>query len=337
MSIARSVRRGLTTLAAALLLAAALVPSAATPAAADSGADFIAMANGYRASQGIGPVAFHSALDQIATERGVQISEPNGFYHDFDYLKDRFDDFGICWRSFGEIIALNGSGSVSSFGSQWWNSPTHKGIMLGTTYPFTHAGGSRHQAGGTWYGVMVFVQLCGASVPPVQDGTFSDIGNSLFRAEIEWLVSEEIAAGCTPTKYCPINTVTRAQMASFLKRAMNLPPASRDYFADDGSSIHEDDINRLTEAGVTSGCGGNRYCPSAYVSRAEMASFLVRALGLPSTSTDYFWDDDGSMHEESINRLASAGIVDGCGSGRFCPGWGVSREQMAAFVERAFR
>jgi len=168
-------------------------------------------------------------------------------------------------------------------------------------------------------------------------GSFSDIGSSLFRAEIEWLVDEAIAAGCTTTKYCPTYTVTRAQMASFLKRAMDLPPASRDYFTDDGSTIHQDDINRLTEAGVTDGCGADRYCPSAYVNRGEMASFLVRALGLPPTSSDHFWDDNGSLHEDAINRLAAAGIVDGCGSGKFCPGWGVSREQMAAFIERAFR
>lgn len=336
MSIPRRARRLLTTTVAALLLAAALVPASAAPVAALDGSSFVAMANGYRASVGIGPVSFHAAIDQIATERGVQISEPGGFYHDFDYLKRRFDELGVCWRSYGEIIAYNGSGSVSDFGAQWWNSPGHKSIMLGSTYPFTHASGSRHQAGSGWYGVMVFVELCGASVPP-PTGTFSDIGGSLFRAEIEWLVSEEIASGCTPTKYCPVNTVTRAQMASFLKRAMNLPPASRDYFSDDAASIHQDDINRLTEAGVTSGCGGGRYCPSAYVNRAEMASFLVRALSLPPTSTDFFSDDNGSIHEDAINRLAAAGVVSGCGGGGYCPGWGVSREQMAAFIERAFR
>jgi hypothetical protein len=178
------------------------------------------------------------------------------------------------------------------------------------------------------------VKLCEGSAPP---GSFSDIGSSPFRAEIEWLVDEEIAAGCSPTRYCPGWTVTREQMASFLKRAMNLPAADRDHFWDDGGSMHEDDINRLTEAGVTGGCGEGRYCPHAYVNRGQMASFLARALDLPETSSDFFWDDDGSMHEDDINRLAAAGIVDGCGNGGFCPGWGVSREQMAAFIERSFK
>ena len=37
-----------------------------------------------------------------------------------------------------------------------------------------------------------------------------------------------------------------------------------------------------------------------------MASFLVRALGLPATGSDFFTDDESSVHESDINRLAAA-------------------------------
>jgi hypothetical protein len=67
-----------------------------------------------------------------------------------------------------------------------------------------------------------------------------------------------------------------------------------------------------------------------------MAAFLVRALRLGPTSADFFWDDDGSPFEDDINRAAAAGITGGCGSGRFCTGDPVTREQMAAFLHRAF-
>jgi len=36
------------------------------------------------------------------------------------------------------------------------------------------------------------------------------------------------------------------------------------------------DIDALVDAGVTSGCGGGKYCPSAYVTREQMAAFLNR-------------------------------------------------------------
>lgn len=331
MSIARSLHRSIaTTATAALLLATVILPAAPAPVAAAGGSSFVSVANGYRTENGRAPVSLHTQIDQIAVERGRQLAEDRELGHDFDYIKARFADFGICWRGFGEIVAYNGSGDFEAFGNQWWNSDGHRKVMLGD---YTHAGGSRELGGDRWYGVMIFVNLCEGSTA----GSFTDIGSSIFKPEIEWLVGEKIAAGCSATRYCPVNAVTRAQMASFLKRALNLPAAPRDYFWDDAGSMHEDDINRLTASGVAGGCGDGKYCPNASVNRGQMASFLARALGLPSTSRDYFWDDNGSMHEADINRLAAAGIVGGCASGRYCPGSAVTREQMAAFIERSFK
>jgi hypothetical protein len=66
-----------------------------------------------------------------------------------------------------------------------------------------------------------------------------------------------------------------------------------------------------------------------------MASFLVRALNLPASGTDFFTDDNSSIHENDINSLAAAGITGGCTATTFCPHQSVTREQMAAFLERA--
>ena len=135
--------------------------------------------------------------------------------------------------------------------------------------------------------------------------------------------------------FCPGDNVTREQMASFLVRGLDLPTTSSDYFVDDEESGHEADINRLAASGITGGCADGRYCPRSSVTREQMASFLVRGLHLPATSTDYFADDDVSPHEADINRLAASGITGGCAEGRFCPRSTVTREQMAAFLHRA--
>ena len=37
-------------------------------------------------------------------------------------------------------------------------------------------------------------------------------------------------------------------------------------------------INRIAEAGITTGCSATRYCPGGHVTRAQMAAFLHRAL-----------------------------------------------------------
>ncbi|MGH2428636.1 MAG: S-layer homology domain-containing protein [Candidatus Limnocylindria bacterium] len=163
---------------------------------------------------------------------------------------------------------------------------------------------------------------------------FSDIASSPFRNDIVWLAETGITGGCGNGRFCPDQAVTREQMASFLVRALDLPATGTDYFTDDGSSIHHADINRLAASGITGGCDDGRFCPRNVVTREQMASFLVRALDLPATGTDYFTDDGSSIHEADINRLAASGITGGCGGSRFCPAAGVTRGQMAAFLRR---
>jgi hypothetical protein len=164
---------------------------------------------------------------------------------------------------------------------------------------------------------------------------FTDADSSKFYADILWLTREGITAGCATARFCPNGLVTRGQMATFLTRALNLPAANRDYFTDDESSTHEANINAVARAGITVGCSSSRFCPNGTVTRAQMATFLARALDLPSTNRDHFTDDEGSTHERSINALAESGITHGCGSTTFCPSGGVTRGQMAAFLHRA--
>jgi hypothetical protein len=164
---------------------------------------------------------------------------------------------------------------------------------------------------------------------------FHDIGATSFQADIAWVAERGITVGCGAFVYCPTQQVTRGQMASFLVRALHLPSTTTDFFSDDETSVHEADINALRAAGLTSGCGATTYCPTQQVTRAQMASFLVRALDLPSSTTDYFSDDETSIHEADINAFAKAGLTYGCGGGKYCPAAGVTRGEMAAFLHRA--
>ncbi|MGF1668415.1 MAG: S8 family serine peptidase [Acidimicrobiia bacterium] len=115
---------------------------------------------------------------------------------------------------------------------------------------------------------------------------FLDDDESVFEADIEALAAAGITLGCNPPRndrFCADDQVTRAQMAAFLVRGFNLPPEPGDRFADDNGSVFEEDIEALAAAGITRGCNppfNDRFCPEDTVSRAQMASFIVRALGL---------------------------------------------------------
>ena len=69
------------------------------------------------------------------------------------------------------------------------------------------------------------------SAPPKPP--FTDIKKSKFAKDIAWLFAIGHHGGCSKTKFCPNDTVTRGQMASFLARALNLPKSKKDYFRDD--------------------------------------------------------------------------------------------------------
>ena len=64
----------------------------------------------------------------------------------------------------------------------------------------------------------------GTYVPPPCDGDFDDVAcPSQFAAWIEQLAAEGVTGGCGGNNYCPLNNVTRGQMAAFLYNAFDLP------------------------------------------------------------------------------------------------------------------
>ncbi|MGI9585304.1 MAG: hypothetical protein ACR2N7_06905, partial [Acidimicrobiia bacterium] len=115
------------------------------------------------------------------------------------------------------------------------------------------------------------------------------------------------------------------------------------WFLDDDDSVFEADIEWMAAEGITRGCnprdGNTKFCPDSYVTRGQMAAFLVRALSLTERLDDPFIDDDDSIFEADIEKLAAAGITRGCnpqeGNTKFCPDNRVTRGQMAAFLVRA--
>ena len=114
---------------------------------------------------------------------------------------------------------------------------------------------------------------------------FADVDTAQWWASyVERLAEMDITKGCTadPLRYCPTGTVTRGQAASFLARALDLEADPSGGFVDIEESTHAGAINALAKLKITTGCTQDplRYCPSAQVTRAQVASLIARALGL---------------------------------------------------------
>ena len=131
--------------------------------------------------------------------------------------------------------------------------------------------------------------LDGADPAPVASTRFADVDATHPHAEfIERLAELGVTAGCRDgTDFCPDGTVTRAQMAAFLSRAFNLAEGPDPGFSDVASDAwYAADVAKLAASGITGGCGdGTIFCPDRDVPRAQMATFLARALDSSEENT----------------------------------------------------
>lgn len=114
------------------------------------------------------------------------------------------------------------------------------------------------------------------------DNRFADVDYTQWWAPfVDHLAALGITKGCStdPALFCPSETVTRGQTASFLTRAFQLAPAEPAGFTDTEGTTHAGDIDSLADSGITKGCVVDppQFCPNADVTRGEMASFLLRA------------------------------------------------------------
>jgi hypothetical protein len=201
-----------------------------------------------------------------------------------------------------------------------------------------------------------------ANVPASYE-PFTDVTGN--KANIECAAAAGLTQGTsTPTLYNPGGVVTRAQMASFIARLIDkaneldvagspdlaeLPAYDgTNEFTDSPDPAHVANINRLADANIVLGGPGGApattYGGAMPVQRDQMASFINRAQDFLgdgnvdgdgyTSSSDYFTDDDASVHEANIQAIASRGIAIGNGIDAYNPSSGVTRDQMASFLVR---
>ncbi len=148
--------------------------------------------------------------------------------------------------------------------------------------------------------------------PEVPSGNLPQAAGNPFYAKIETLLHNGITAGCTPTTFCPDQTVTRGQMAIFVAKAMagggaNVPSSGtangKPYNCIAGGMSVFTDVapadsfckhsHYLAVKNVTLGCSPTTFCPGTDIGRDAMAGFIAKAIvapgggpAVPSSYTD---------------------------------------------------
>ena len=121
-------------------------------------------------------------------------------------------------------------------------------------------------------------------------------------------------------------TLKKAWIVDFL----DVPPAQQFY----------NFVTTLVSNAITVGIGGGLYGVNDPTLRQQMAVFLLKGRHgicyVPPPCTGVFADVPcPSTFANWIEALAAEGITGGCGSGNYCPGNPVRRDQMAVFLLKA--
>ena len=175
---------------------------------------------------------------------------------------------------------------------------------------------------------------------------FSDVPRPyVHRDAIGCLADLGFVVGFTDGTYGPNLDMSRGQFATVVTRMIEF--IADEELDDDGPAfpdvpdqhVHAEGINKLAAAGLIRGFEDGNFRPGASLERGQAASILDAAITLATgqqlpDGPDAFLDDDGSPHEDALNRLAQEGIVLGFGDGMVRPNDEIKRGQLASMVVR---
>lgn len=154
----------------------------------------------------------------------------------------------------------------------------------------------------------------------------------------------EIMSGYSHDQFGVEDALTRAHSAIVIGRLFELdtssPPTTPTF--DDVTQLSHPAayafVEAMAAAGYTSGCSANPplFCPNDAVTRAQLAVFLVRGLGLDpaQATTTPFFDDVPVSHPffGAVQLMASEGLMEGCQATSFCPDTPITRGETAAAI-----
>ena len=178
---------------------------------------------------------------------------------------------------------------------------------------------------------------------------FADAPGTKFESEINWMADEDLTTGYSDGTYRPYGSINRDAMAAFLYRLAGSPA----FDAPDVSAFSDvatdnqfyKEISWLAATGISTGYPDGTFRPVAPVKRDAMAAFMNRfageqcsvegAKGYQAPGTASFTDValDNQWHRE-ISWMKDSGVSTGYPDSSYHPYEDVSREAMAAFIQR---
>ncbi|MBB3130878.1 putative repeat protein (TIGR02059 family) [Paenibacillus rhizosphaerae] len=175
---------------------------------------------------------------------------------------------------------------------------------------------------------------------------YSDLGNHWAKDAISTLSAKQVIEGRTNTLFAPDQSITRAEFAEYVARALGLEgdAQSADRFYDVvniGSSAY---IGAAAKAGIVTGNTDGSFKPNSSITREQMGIMMVRAMNYAgynstlnypaSTYLKVFKDSKQIQYPDSAARVLKEGIIQGVTVNTYQPRGNATRAQAAVMLQR---
>ncbi|MHC0037931.1 S-layer homology domain-containing protein [Pseudoneobacillus sp. C159] len=176
---------------------------------------------------------------------------------------------------------------------------------------------------------------------------FSDVPQSYWAyKEIQWLKEKGIAEPLNDDRYMPDIVMTREMAARILVKAKGISVNDPSLNSISYRDIESNDenlkyIQAATKDGIFGGYEDGTFKPKEPLTRAQMATVLVKAFGLPIVNSRFSISDMKTNHwaYKYVQTIIAFGIMQGNSTESssesevdFKPSDSITRAQMAAFV-----
>lgn len=172
---------------------------------------------------------------------------------------------------------------------------------------------------------------------------------SYFFKSTNLIYARGIISGYSPTRFAGGDYLTRGQMAVIIGKAFSISPVVPSGIFTDvpTTDIFAPYIESIYLAGITSGCSNSpkMYCPNNYITRAQMAVFLLRGWSNINSSVNAIVYDTSSYQDVGTNHWAfryietlyRKNVILYCTSQNFCPEVNITREEAGFLLDSVIK
>ena len=175
---------------------------------------------------------------------------------------------------------------------------------------------------------------------------FTDVkDDAWYHDDVEEIFNYGFTQGTTATTYSPTNEITRGEFVVMIARALELKPSSEtSKFKDIDGKWYQNEAQALYELGIIKGNTDGTFGGDKTITRQEAATFITRMLThinvdiTVGNTVDFIdMDDISAFAKESVQYLASQGVLVGGGDNKFNPTNNLTRAEMAKILIRTLK